>query len=342
MSIQYFVNFYIAKILPFFSLSLFFFQFFCNNYFFYLDIEQSKNNIMFSITKYMYLFFYLMTLYSFIMTYNTEPGYVTEETNEKFLYLYQKTRFFSLKRADIYNETHNLIKENIDDNNDLYTDGDSSDDEVKFKETQYLTNLYINCKKYKENLNFDVKQCRQCHIVKVCGTVHCSICHKCVYMKDHHCIWFNQCIGQYNLKFFILFTFYLFFCSFISFTKISYYIIYKNFDKIMTVFSFNKNVGLLSCIFFDLVYIIFSFKLMYDQFTNLNYFSVMYDNKRKKIIELRTKYEMLCEDFGAEFGIGWFLPIKVGGFYELIKNKKFIKTGSYGFDGNDQDRVKNN
>ena len=56
----------------------------------------------------------------------------------------------------MYNEIHNLIKENIDDNNDLYTDGTSFDDEVKFKENQYLTNLYNNCKIFKEKLNLDV------------------------------------------------------------------------------------------------------------------------------------------------------------------------------------------
>ena len=281
-----------------------------------------------------------MTLASFIMTYITEPGYVTEETNEKFIYLYQKSRKYSLKRADIYNETHNLIKIDENDNYDLYTDGLSSDDDLKFKETQYLTNLYNNCKRFKMGLNFDVKQCRQCHIIKVCGTVHCSICHKCVYMKDHHCIWFNQCIGQFNLKYFMLFSLYLFLGSLISFSKFMYYIIYKNYIKLISEFSFNKNVSLITCIVFDLVYIIFSFKLLYDQYTNLDYFSVMQDIKRRKIIEIRTKYEMLCEDFGDEFGIWWFLPFKAGGFYGLIKNKEIIKTGSYGYKGNDQDKVK--
>ena len=67
----------------------------------------------------------------------------------------------------------------------------------------------------------------------------------------------------------------------------------------------------------------------------------MYDIKRKKIIEIRTKYEMLCENFGDEFGIGWFLPFKAGGFYGLIKNKKIIKTGSYGFERDDKNKVKN-
>lgn len=340
MSINYFINFYIAKVLPFLSLLLFIYQLFCN-WFFYSDIEQAKNNIFFTITKIIYIILYCMSFISFLMTYITEPGYVTEETNEKFLYLYQKSRFYSIRRADIYNETHKLLKNIENDNKDLYTDGLSSDDEQKFKETQYLNNLYNNCKKYKNILNFDVKQCRQCHIIKVCGTVHCSVCHKCVYMKDHHCIWFNKCIGQFNLKYFILFSLYLFLASLVSFFKMIYYIVYKNYAKIVSEFSFNKNVALLSCIIFDLIYIIFSFKLLYDQYTNLNYFSVMQDLKRRKIIEIRTKYEMLCENFGDEFCLSWFLPFKAGGFYELIKNKQIIKTGSFGYKGNDTDKVKN-
>ena len=340
MSLIYFINVYVAKILPFFSLLLFIFQFFSNIYL-YLDTEQTKNSIIFNITKYIYYFNYIMGLISFFMTYITEPGYVTEGTNEKFLYLYQKSRKYSLMKANIYNENHNLNKPIEGDNNDLYTDGSSSEDEFNFSESQYLTNLYYNCKRFKANLNFDVKQCRQCHIIKVCGTVHCSVCHKCVYMKDHHCIWFNQCIGQFNLKYFILFSFYLFLGSTISFSKSVYYLIYKNYIKLFSDFSFNKNIILITHVVFDLVYIIFSFKLLYDQYTNLDYFCIMYDIKRKKIIEIRTKYEMLCEDFGDEFGIGWLLPFKAGGFYGLIKNKQIIKTGSYGYEGNDKNKVKN-
>ena len=122
MSINYFVNFYIAKFLPFLSLLLFIYQLFCN-YYFYLDIEQSKNNFVFTLTKFLYLISYLMTLISFIMTLITEPGYVTEETNEQFLNLYKETRKYSLMRANIHNEVKNLVKNFEDDNYDLYTDG---------------------------------------------------------------------------------------------------------------------------------------------------------------------------------------------------------------------------
>lgn len=333
MSINYIINFYIAKILPLISFLLFIYQLFCN-YYFYSNIDTLKNNNIHLITRYIYIIFYLMALFSFIMTYITEPGYVTQENNQQYIYLYQKTRKYSLNRAEIYNQNHINNSKNQedddDDNYDLFTDGLSSDDEKIFKESNDQKKFYINCKKYKNLLNFDVKQCRQCFIIKVCGTMHCSVCHKCVYMKDHHCIWFNQCIGQFNLKYYILFLLYLLLCSYISLIKNLYYIICKNYIKIITEYSFIKKISLFSFNIFDIIYVIISIKLLYDQYTNLDDFSIMYDYKRKKIIEIRTKYEMLCEDFGGKFGIAWFFPFKAGGYYELIKKEKYFNTGING------------
>jgi len=34
---------------------------------------------------------------------------------------------------------------------------------------------------------------------------HCSLCEACVPTFDHHCIWLNQCVGEHNYKFFLLF-----------------------------------------------------------------------------------------------------------------------------------------
>ena len=38
---------------------------------------------------------------------------------------------------------------------------------------------------------------------------HCSMCKRCVVMKDHHCGWISNCIGIRTLKPFLLFTSYL-------------------------------------------------------------------------------------------------------------------------------------
>ena len=312
--IEYYIQKFFRKFLLYCSLLYFMFKLYCN---ILLYNNNSSNNYKFFLS--FFILFYFLFLISAINIIFTSPGYVTEETNERFLFLYKILRKTSLERGMIYNYNHKNDKKppyHFSDGTYI-PESDCENDEYEIKQTLNQKNLFKKCE---EQLNFlYVKQCKKCFVTKVYCVHHCSFCHKCIYNMDHHCLWFDKCIGQFNQKYFILFNLYLFFASCISlYNTIVYFFINSYYDKefyLIILFSFH--------VAFDIICIIFSIKLLYDQYTNLSDNEINYDFDYKKMVELRRKYEQLCEIFGNEFGFNWFLPFYAGGFYQFMKMNNF-------------------
>ncbi|CAE6442533.1 unnamed protein product [Rhizoctonia solani] len=53
----------------------------------------------------------------------------------------------------------------------------------------------------------EYRYCARDKLMKPMRTHHCRLCATCVLQYDHHCPWIGQCVGAYNRKFFLNFTF---------------------------------------------------------------------------------------------------------------------------------------
>ncbi len=60
---------------------------------------------------------------------------------------------------------------------------------------------------------FEWTFCRFCNVYRPPRAHHCHICRRCILLRDHHCPWINNCVGEFNQKYFLQFTSYA--CEFI-------------------------------------------------------------------------------------------------------------------------------
>jgi hypothetical protein len=103
---------------------------------------------------------------------------------------------------------------------------------------------------------------------------------------DHHCPWVNNCIGQFTQKFFILFCFYSLLACLEVLTIEFYYGHYKS----RTLFIGKlKTTGICIQILFNIIFLIFSFIMLRDQWGIIQNDSTMIDLKKKRFEE---KYHM--------------------------------------------------
>ncbi|KAM4632259.1 palmitoyltransferase ZDHHC4 [Discoglossus pictus] len=64
---------------------------------------------------------------------------------------------------------------------------------------------YIQVYEYDGVLFHRGNTCPSCQLLKPARSKHCGVCGFCVQRFDHHCVWINNCVGAFNIRYFLLY-----------------------------------------------------------------------------------------------------------------------------------------
>ena len=290
------------------------------------DTTETKSYLFYH--KIYFYFLLTMIIWSQIKCAITDPGMITKLNNPTVLEFYLNIHDLAIRRAEKFNTTYgDAFFKNIRDEDDELKSLNDSEEEISDEdEYEYTPETTISddvMNSIKLEYKVKLKRCFQCYVVRPPRGHHCSFCKGCVMKMDHHCPWVNNCIGQFTQKFFILFCMYSL-CGCCEVLTIEFYYGYYKSGEL-----FNgklKTFGICFQILFNIIFLIFSFIMLRDQWGIIQNDSTMIDLKKKRFEEKRDISEVMNETFGCGFGLSWFFPIKIGGykpfFLKLLRGRR--------------------
>lgn len=178
--------------------------------------------------KFFFAIICILAIISHIRASFADPGKMNYLNNVEYCNFYLTTHSKSLERAKVLmtqSYTKALIQ-SLENESEDDEEEESEDDEFEYERKSYISEE--NRMEISQKFGIDFKRCDKCLVVRPPKVHHCSVCRGCVMRMDHHCPWINNCVGQFNQKFFILFCLYCFLGCLYACVLTPYYIIYLN------------------------------------------------------------------------------------------------------------------
>ena len=289
--------------------------------------SEEKINTTLILHKRIFIFLFIFTFFSHLVTSFSDPGSID---SENYLEMLESYNFIYKEMNDIkkkYNQTHEDDDDYSEETNSL---GLSSEEDNDMPINNKTTITKKKQKIISEKYDFEVSKCTSCHILRPSSTHHCSDCHICVLDRENHCPWMNNCVGLFNRKSYLLFCIYASISVIYSFTIYFYYKVLKNFSYFRESIS-DTLIGIF-WMFFCFVYGGFCIMLVSDERKSVIKEFQHYGSERVQLMKLRMRII-----FGGSFSMKWFFPCFMGGNKKVFnylmkkreddfKSKKFKKV----------------
>ncbi|XP_072268367.1 palmitoyltransferase ZDHHC3 isoform X1 [Pyxicephalus adspersus] len=180
-----------------------------------------------------------------------------------------------------------------------------------------------------------VYKCPKCCSIKPDRAHHCSVCKRCIKKMDHHCPWVNNCVGENNQKFFVLFTMYIALISLHALIMVGFHFLYcfeEDWTKCSS-FSPPTTVILLILLCFEgLLFLIFTAVMFGTQVHSICTDETGIEKMKKQTPtwEKTSNWDGLKQAFGGSFSPAWLSPFS-GTVYQKVPSD--IETGLSGKGG---------
>ncbi|XP_030667837.1 palmitoyltransferase ZDHHC3 isoform X5 [Nomascus leucogenys] len=175
-----------------------------------------------------------------------------------------------------------------------------------------------------------VYKCPKCCSIKPDRAHHCSVCKRCIRKMDHHCPWVNNCVGENNQKYFVLFTMYIALISLHALIMVGFHFLHcfeEDWTKCSS-FSPPTTVILLILLCFEgLLFLIFTSVMFGTQVHSICTDETGIERlKRKNQPREHTgSWQSVKETFGGDFSLNWFNPFSRPCQPEIPSDKDMVR-----------------
>ncbi|XP_047304221.1 palmitoyltransferase ZDHHC3 isoform X5 [Homo sapiens] len=175
-----------------------------------------------------------------------------------------------------------------------------------------------------------VYKCPKCCSIKPDRAHHCSVCKRCIRKMDHHCPWVNNCVGENNQKYFVLFTMYIALISLHALIMVGFHFLHcfeEDWTKCSS-FSPPTTVILLILLCFEgLLFLIFTSVMFGTQVHSICTDETGIERLKRKNQprEHMGSWQSVKETFGGDFSLNWFNPFSRPCQPEIPSDKDMVR-----------------